>query len=141
MAGLQVKRNPFSLAASACQGKLYVAGGNTNEVECYDPLLNTWGSVKSLTQAIKFPAAVTFQGFLYVIGGVDDNNKRLCTVQRYNPESNLWEEAPPLSSRRSNVCAVADGNNLYAIGGQDGGGGGGMGIMYAWTLLKSSALK
>lgn len=120
MADLHLTRNPYSLATSACQGKLYVIGGNTSQVQRYDPFLTTWVSVKPLDEAIKFPSAVTFQGYLFVIGGVAVNNKRLSTVQRYNPDSNMWQEAAPLICRRANVCAVADSDNMYAIGGLDG---------------------
>ena len=48
---------------------------------------------------------------------MDDNDERSSTVQRYNPDINLWQEVPPLNFGRSSVCAVADGNYLYAIGG------------------------
>ena len=62
---------------------------------------------------------MTFQGLLYVIGGVEqEENKRLSMVQRYNPDKNLWQVVPSLSSPRSQVCAVATGNHLYAVGGK-----------------------
>ena len=38
-------------------------------------------------------------------------------MQKYNPDTNQWQEVSPLSSPRSSVCAVADGSYLYAIGG------------------------
>ena len=120
MAGLHIERSALASDFSAYQGKLFVIGGNTNgcAVERYEPSLNSWTSVKSFKQTIKFAAAVTFQGFLYVIGGLDvDNSKRLSTVQRYDLDSNLWQEVLPLSSPRSSLCAVADGNCMYAIGG------------------------
>ena len=112
--------NPHSVATSACQGKLYVIGANASQVQRYDPFLNSWASVKPLDQEIKFPSAVTFQGYLFVIGGVAVNDKRLSTVQRYNPDSNTWQEAAPLICHRADVCAVADSDNKYAIGGRDG---------------------
>ena len=117
MPDMHFTRQVNAITANACQGKLYVIGGNRNEVECYYPLLNSWASVKSLKEVIKFATAVTFQGYLYVIGGVNNNNERLSTVQKYNPETNLWQEVPPLSSPRSSLCAVADGSNIYVIGG------------------------
>jgi len=53
------------------------------------------------------------------MGGVEQKeNKRLNTVQRYNPDTNLWQEVSSLSSPRSSVCAVATGSYLYAIGGK-----------------------
>ena len=116
-------RNPYALAASAYRGKLYVVGGNSsNEVERYDPLLNSWASVKSLKEELRFAAAVTFQGFLYVIGGIDKHQKHLSAVQRYNSDANMWHEVGLLSSPRSRICAVSDGNNIYAIGGLDSSG-------------------
>jgi len=116
MANLHFKRNFFGLGSSACQGKLYAVGGNTDDVECYYPSLNSWTRVKPFKQAVNFVAAVTFQGFLYVIGGAC-SEKKLSTVHRYNPDTNQWQEFHPLCSPRYGICAVADGNYLYAIGG------------------------
>lgn len=48
---------------------------------------------------------------------MDNNIKRLSAVQRYDLDSNLWLEVAPLNSPRSSLCAVADGNYMYAIGG------------------------
>ena len=62
---------------------------------------------------------MTFQTLLYVIGGVEQTeNKRLSTVQRYNPDTNLWQVVSCLCFPRSSVCAVATGSHLYAIGGR-----------------------
>ena len=113
----------FASALSACHGKLYVVGGNTSyqsTVQRYDPSVNTWVPIKApeTISFLKFHAAVTLQGCLYVIGGKDEENKRSSTVQRFNPDTNLWQVVAPLSSPRSSVCAVADGQHLYAIGGR-----------------------
>ena len=114
-------KNFFSHAVSVCQGKLFFIGGNKEgcPAERYDPTVNTWSPLESLKQKIKFCTVVTFQGLLYVIGGVEqDENKRLSTVQRYNPDQNLWQVVSSLNSPRSSVCAVATGNHLYAICGK-----------------------
>ena len=53
------------------------------------------------------------------MGGVEQReNKVLSTVQRYNPDTNLWQVVPSLSSPRASVCAVATRSYLYAIGGK-----------------------
>ena len=114
-------RTFFSHAISVCQGKLFYIGDNVDgyPAERYDPAANTWSPLESFKQKIKFCTVVTFQGLLYVIGGVEqDENKRLSTVQRYNPDKNLWQVVPSLSSPRSSVCAVATTSHLYAIGGK-----------------------
>ena len=41
------------------------------------------------------------------------------SVQKYNHDTNMWQEVLPLSSPRAKVCAIADGSYLYAIGGSD----------------------
>jgi len=111
----------FSQAISVCQGKLFFIGDNNDgcPAERYDPATNTWSPLESFKQKVKWCTVVTFQGLLYVIGGVEqEGNKRLSTVQRYNPDTNLWQEVSSLSSPRSSVCAVATGSHLYAIGGK-----------------------
>ena len=114
-------RNFFSQAISVCQGKLFFIGDNSNgcPAERYDPAVNTWSPLESLKQKIKFCTVVTFQGFLYVIGGVfQEEDRCLSTVQRYNPDTDLWQVVSSLNSPRSSVCAVATGSHLYAIGGK-----------------------
>jgi len=115
----------FSQCISVCQGKLYFIGGisdsdtRTCPVERYDPSINTWSPLESFKQRVKWCTVVTFQGLLYVMGGVEQKeNKRLSAVQRYNPDTNLWQMVPSLSSPRSCVCAVATGSHLFAIGGK-----------------------
>ena len=112
----------YSYGMSSLRGKLYVVGGcrpdqNGNIAEYYDPSSNLWTPI-SAPEVVKHRiAAVTLQGFLYAVGGRDENETVVSTVQRYNPDTDQWQEVSPLSSSRSNVCAVAHGNYLYAIGG------------------------
>ena len=132
LASMQSRRNSPFHAVSACCSKLYVIGGNTYNVfsetntcvECFQPSFNIWAGVRAPEALSCFSqsAAITLQGCLYVIGGKDKKSKLQSTVQRYNPDTNLWQDVPPLSSPRSRVCAVADGRYLYAIGGCDATG-------------------
>ena len=114
-------RHFLSQSINVCQGKLFFIGG-TNSVDCpaerYDPSVNTWSRLESFKQRVRFCTVVTFQGLLYVIGGMEQTeNKLLSTVQRYNPDTNLWQVVSSLSSPRLSVCAVATKSYLYAIGG------------------------
>ena len=99
---------------SACHGKLYIAGfddGDNVVTQRYDPLVNSWAPFLPFTDEIphNFPVVVNFQGFLYSFGG--------WIVRKYNPETNLWHDVPSLSVPRGGICAVADQNSLYVIGG------------------------
>ena len=114
-------RNSFRHAMSTCHGRMYVFGGNLDNIaaERYDPSINLWVPAKAPKSVCYQATAVTLHGFLYVIGGRDKDDKEIDTVQKYNPETNLWQEVAPLSSPRSRVCAVSDGSYIYAIGGSD----------------------
>ena len=125
LADMLSPHNSYSTTLSTCHGKLYLIGGNMYDItsERYEPSLNLWTTGKApesdVSEARGCSAAATLQGFLYVVGGKSKSNdgKRLSTVQKYNPDTNIWQEVSPLSCPRSSVCAVADGSYLYAIGG------------------------
>ena len=107
---------------SACHGKLYVrseSDSGHSTVERYDPLGNSWTLLNSYNHG-NSPAVVNFQGLLYVIGGTKNTNEAINSVHKYNPDTNLWQEGTPLSIARYHVCAVADIDSLYAIGGCSG---------------------
>ena len=119
-------------SVSVCHGKLYVMGGKAGTyysgsrcnlvsvLEHFDPSLGLWNGLNIPDKVAYSSAAVTMQGFLYAVGGKDGwRHYQLCTVQKYNPDTNQWHEVCPLSSPRSGVCAVTDGSYLYAIGGTD----------------------
>ena len=115
----------FPTGMSACHGKLYNIGGYDppeNAMDRYDPSGNSWTPVQSYNdaRACKVAAIVSFQGFLFVIGGKNENGVN-GNVHKYNPETNMWQEVPPLSFARCGVCAVADRNSIFAIGGKLGG--------------------
>lgn len=111
---------------AACQGFVYAIGGKGEDsfhssVERYDPRTNTWNYVAPLTKRVKLIGTATLQGLLYIVGGIEfttEQGRRRCdTVQRYDPATNSWTLAAPLSSRRSSVCLVTDAHYLYSIGG------------------------
>lgn len=55
-------------------------------------------------------------GNLYAVGGCDENNMRLNSVEKYNPSTDSWTFIPSMSACRSSPCVVAD-KFLYVIGG------------------------
>ena len=125
LSGMLSSRYFVSQSISVCQGMLFFIGGTYGSDTCsfpaerYDPSVNTWSPLDSFNQRVKWCSVVTFQGLLYVLGGVEQKeNKYLSTVQRYNPDTKLWQKVSSLSSARSSVCAVATGSHLYAIGGK-----------------------
>ena len=106
----------FPPSSSAFCSKLYVSG---EEIERYDPFSNSWVSLMYNRGVDKYkrPALVTFQGFLFVVGGKTSENQVVDKVQKYNPDTDLWQEVAPMSVARIGVCVVADERSMYAIGG------------------------
>ena len=108
----------------ACHGKVYMMrkkDGIKCALERYDPSVNSWAPVISLPSLMQNSThlcwgVVNFQGCLYFFGGASD------CIHKYNPDTKLWQEVPPMSVARWGVCAVADESSLYAIGGMSGDG-------------------
>lgn len=79
---------------------IYVIGGKTLgmhgllDVECYDPLQNTWKSVSPLPCQIYFPEAAVCGTIIYTLGSEletsDAFNPSLDCFFRYDVEANQW---------------------------------------------------
>eukprot|EP00957_Ditylum_brightwellii_P078621 5977460-Ditylum_brightwellii.AAC.1 len=65
-------------------------------------------------------AAVGMGGNLYVIGGIDESNSALSSIEVFNTSTREWTFLPPMSIGRFGCAAVGMGGNLYAVGGSDG---------------------
>lgn len=100
---------------SSLHGKLYLTGEGS-EIEQYDPSLNTWVSLKS-DKASKRSILVSFQGSLFVVGGIVQCGQFLDNVYKYSPDTDLWQEVAPMTIARAGACAVADRSSLYVAGG------------------------
>lgn len=68
-------------------GKIYVAVGKTCEV--YNPSTNEW---QLITTALNVPrhsaSMVCFQGSLFVLKGLKDDESRELSVEMFDPEAN-----------------------------------------------------
>ena len=61
-------------------------------------------------------------GKLYAVGGHDNDDGYLSSVERYDPATNAWEAVAPMGEERINhAVAVLDGK-LYAVGGYNDDG-------------------
>ena len=119
MCNLLSKKNCHPCSSAVVCGKLYVSVEENRIIERYDPFSNSWVSLMSNTgvDTYKNPALVNFQGSLFVVGGGTSENQLVNKVQKYNPDTDLWQEVAPMSVARMGVCVVADESSMYAIGG------------------------
>ena len=92
--------------AAVMDGKIYVSGGFTSggtpaactpdAFEAYDPVMNTWTTLASLSKVRADHASAAFDGKLYVFGGWASGGDRRDLVEVYGPASNSWARAADL---------------------------------------------
>lgn len=104
---------------------VYAAGGQYREgaaqsslanVERYDPKTNTWSSVSQMLTRRSLLNLAALEGFLYAVGGCDENNMRLSSVERYSPSTDSWKFIPNMSTSRSSPSVATD-KYIYVMGG------------------------
>jgi N-acetylneuraminic acid mutarotase len=117
---------PRSEAAYASLGtKIYVIGGagntapgNKKIVEAYDSSSNTWTtSIASLPVALNHPAADSYNGRIYVVGGYLDDRIATNRLFIYDPSQNVWNEGTSMPTARAALAAKFINGILYAVGG------------------------
>ncbi|XP_055349062.1 kelch-like protein 2 [Paramacrobiotus metropolitanus] len=121
VAPLPVELAGFALVA--CDGRLFVFGGESaevyNPVFSYDPKADAWTRLLDMPADIDgCVACVGAGGLIFVFGGCSITNvNRFVRVDAYNPASGQWiRKADLIRSRSSPGCAYLDGK-LYVIGG------------------------
>lgn len=62
-----------------------------------------------------FKGVASIGNFIYAIGGYDGQNQ-LNSVERYDIENDIWEDLPPMNSRRSALSVDVIGEKLFALG-------------------------
>ena len=107
-----------------CKNKLYVIGGwdggdYLSSVECISDLKAKWKYVASMNEPRRWLAAVNCNDAIYAIGGKSGvgNDKRLKSVEKYDPETDEWSFVSDMTMERSaHSAAVMDGK-IYVMGG------------------------
>lgn len=129
-----------NLAAATVNGKIYVIGGSSdgspvsmNTLEVYDPGTNTWSAGAAMPSLKQSLGAATVNGKIYAIAGRLTYFYDSCsncwssgpneTVDVYDPGTNTWSTAAPVSTTREGLAAATLNGKIYAIGGFGGNSG------------------
>jgi N-acetylneuraminic acid mutarotase len=67
--------------------------------------------------------AAVVEGWIYAVGGSDENIASLDTLERYNPVQDKWETRASLPVKRHFATAAALGDKLFIMGGLVDSGG------------------
>ena len=125
---------PFALhhpAVAALGETIYIAGGfsfapgdDKRQLEeevrafAFNARTGILREVASLPEPKSAFELVAHNGFLYAIGGQDGNFRSMNTVERYDPERNMWEPVAPLVFPGNHLTAFSDGSRIFALGGR-----------------------
>lgn len=115
---------------------LFVCGGEESHpredlrsVECYEPWDDKWKIMPEMHYRRHSHCTAIADGKLYVIGGFGRHqdgpsaaglSNWLKTAERYDPNEQVWENLPEMSSRRGDFVAIAFGGSIYVLGGTTG---------------------
>lgn len=115
------------LALASFRNQLYAIGGETptgvtGSVDTYLPERNEWQPRSNLPRALANIQAAVLKNLIYVPGGTLADGRITNSVVRYDAIADAWGEGPPLPEPRAGYALVSTGENLYLLGGFDGGG-------------------
>lgn len=103
--------------SAVIRGRLYVCGGwNAASAQCFDPLQNTWRSLHPMAVLRWGAAAAVVGDHLYVCGG-RKGVRLLCSTERLDTWSEVWEASPAMAQGRQFAGAAVIGGRIYVVGG------------------------
>ena len=101
---------------------LYVIGAsrvNRGTLQIYSPSLDGWSLGPQLSVPREITCAVSDGKFLYAIGGMRaGDGEYLNSVERYDPEVELWMDIPSMFQARGGSCAVSFETSIFVMGGE-----------------------
>jgi N-acetylneuraminic acid mutarotase len=105
-------------AGGVINGLLYVAGGgNSTELDVFDPVGDDWTTEAPLPTAVNDAEAGVIDGDLYLVGGFLTSGQTTSIVQVYNPLTNTWTSDTPAPFAFGDGASAVVGNTLYVFGG------------------------
>jgi N-acetylneuraminic acid mutarotase len=134
-------------AVTAHDGLIYAFGGasanaftaNTTTAAVFDPAAaagSRWndGAVADLPAAVTGAAAISWNGLIWIIGGLNSSGNSINTVRTYDPATNSYATGPSLPSPRDNAGVAILNGHLYLFGGRNRQGGSGNSQTTVWRL-------
>jgi Kelch motif protein/S-layer family protein len=120
------------IPTAASGGMIYLAGGSdfvggtlvdSNQSLRFDPATNALTAIAPIPRATAETRAVThpFDNTIWVLGGGRTAPNPSTEVDVYNPTTNTWSTAPPMTTARRNFAADVDPQTarIFAAGGYD----------------------
>ncbi|XP_054159092.1 kelch-like protein 12 [Oppia nitens] len=121
VASMIIIREQFD--ATVMNNSIYACGGLNVNVskfcEYYSPINDQWYEMVSMNTERRGLALVAHEGLLYAIGGYNDRDYYLNSVERYDTYSNKWTQIKPMLRKRYMFGSASFMGNIYVCGGED----------------------
>ncbi|GAA6094197.1 kelch-like protein 33 [Tachysurus ichikawai] len=126
LADMNERRGNFALVV--LDGNMFAIGGdkdsefNTESVEVYCPVTDTWSFVHPLDQSLSAHAASVWNERIFISGGFDSRFQCLASMLVYHPEKGSTYLVD-MTQNRAQHCMETLNDCLYVAGGVSGVGG------------------
>jgi len=119
-----------ALGVAVLNRRIYVAGGlregaAVSDFTVYDPATDSWQTLPPMPTARDHLVGVALNGKFYAIGG-RNGSQAICSpvaiVEVYDPATNSWSTAAPMSTARGGQAAVTLNGRIQVFGGEGGAG-------------------
>ena len=105
-----------------CRGLVYIIGGRSNrvvsrQVVCYNRISDKWSRRADMLEERCQMSAGVINGELYAVGGVNQHDQMVSSVQKYNPDTNEWHLVTPMNIPRYGMGIGTIKTKMYAVGG------------------------
>ncbi|XP_018427843.1 PREDICTED: kelch-like protein 7, partial [Nanorana parkeri] len=89
-------------------------------LDCYDPVSDHWDKLAPL-KSLMYPGCLAVENYLYVTGGMNQDDAVSRTFHVFDSLTNTWTEFPSMRSPRSLHGFLSYKKKLFAVGGWNGG--------------------
>ncbi|XP_065134864.2 gigaxonin isoform X1 [Paramisgurnus dabryanus] len=84
----------------------------------YDPSRQMWIELQPMSVKRVGHGVMSAEGYLFAIGGMDENKTVLSSAEKYDPETNTWTPIPPMMEARQHFGIAELDGMVYVLGGE-----------------------
>ena len=114
---------PLLFILSLILAVIWLSSGSSNQARQHN-WINGWQATAPMQLARRAPAAATYNGFIYVIGGIGANDRYVQPVEfaAIHDDGTLgpWQQTSSIIAGRFYNAAIADNGFIYTFGGGSG---------------------
>ncbi|XP_051580040.1 gigaxonin-like [Myxocyprinus asiaticus] len=85
----------------------------------YDRSRQLWIELQSMNEKRVGHGVVSAEGYLFAIGGMDENKTVLSSGEKYDPETNTWTPIPAMMQARQHFGIAELDGLIYVLGGEN----------------------